>query len=938
MSVINTNVKSLVAQDAIQKNNRTLSTTMERLSTGKRINSAKDDAAGLAISTRMEAQTRGLNMAIKNANDGISLIQTAEGATDEVTNILQRMRELAVQSTNDTNNAQDRAALDDEVQQLKTEIDRIASTTQFNNMNILDGSFKNKSLQIGDKAYQTVGVDIASMKTKDLGMSPNAFGGDMLVSARISPAAVDEGDIEINGQALGAITALDDMEDIIKNINDNVDNVTASGFNVVTAKNVGNGVTETGDFQIKVQALGSTAAQATTFNITASNSMDELIANINAESNGLVKASKDDTGRLVLSNDTGATIQVNDQSASAADAYDGGTGFVSGGAVDTYSASKGTFKGFLKLESKDGSPIRVERGNYGQSSPGSLTDLAAIGYREVSSEPEQENYTATGVALTSAGVSGTWTKTDVTINGVEIWDADMDTDSFQGKLDAINNFTEETGVSASAYFEKTFDMSGVTFPSDQSVKLNGTQIEMGATLSEFADNINNATSSTGLVATVSGNNMTLSGANVQSVAIGHVDPNITTRLTSTVSAIGASSTSSRTITIKAADVVAGRTIQIVARGDTGSNASFAASYTIKTGDTKSSVATALRDAILATRLQDNGQTGYGGGLSSTALTAAAGVITFAEGSSTYGSAEIELRTTEARVDDYNIVNSRITDAGANSAAARTITLSSTDIVAGRTLQLSFYQGKTSSTQVAKDFTVSYTIKSTDTKATVAAALTAAIEENASGMYEGRGSGFSGTAAEVTAAAGVITIDAAAKYGTAYGELTYIKPAFGSSETHYGAIRLDSVNNQPISIELGDSALEAEHGLLEMNVGAADHEVNAPSMGSSSGQAVSGLGVSSQSAASKAISVIDNALETVNKSRSYLGAMQNRLTSTINNLDNIVTNTEASKSRILDTDYAKETTELARSQIIAQAATAMLAQANQAPQSVLALLK
>jgi len=908
---------------------------MERLSTGKRINSAKDDAAGLAISTRMEAQTRGLNMAIRNANDGISLIQTAEGATDEVTNILQRMRELAVQSVNGTNNAQDRAALNDEVQQLKTEIDRIASTTQFNNINILDGSFKDKKFQIGDKADQTVGLSIASMKTKDLGMSPNSLGGDMLVSARISPAAVDAGDIEINGQALGAITALDDMEDIIKNINENVDNVTASGFNVVTAKNVGNGVTTTGQLQIKVQALGSTAAQATTFNITASNSMDELIANINAESNGLVKASKDDTGRLVLSNDTGATIMVNDQSGSAAGAYDGASGFIDSGAAATY--TNGTFNGFLKLESKDGSPIRIERGNYGQTSTGSLTDLAAIGYRELSSEPEQENYMATGLNLTAAGVSGAWTKTDVTINGVEIWDEDIDTDSFQGKLEAINNFTETTGVSASAYFEKTFDMSGVVFPNDQAVTINGEQIEMGATLSAFADNINAATAQTGLVATVSGNNLTLSGANVQSVAIGHIDPNVTTDLTSTVSAMGQSD-AARTIVISSADVVAGRTIQLVARGDGGTAASFAATYTIKTGDTKSSVATALRNAVLATASQVNGQTGYSGGLSAAALTAVNGTLTFAAGSSAYGNVEIELRTTMARVDDYSIVASNVSDPGANSAVAATITLDTADVVAGRTIQLSFNQGKTSTNQVGQDFTVSYTIQTGDTATDVASALVAAIQNTSSGMYAGRGSGFSGTALEVSNAAGVITIAATALYGTAYGELSFIKAPMGIAETHYGAIRLDSVNNQPISIALGDSAAVAEHGLLEMNVGAADHEVNAPSMGSTSGQAVSGLGVLSQSAATKAISVIDNALETVNKSRSYLGAMQNRLNNTINNLDNIVTNTEASKSRILDTDYAKETTELARSQIIAQAATAMLAQANQAPQSVLALLK
>ena len=112
MTVVNTNVKSLVAQDSLMKSGRSLSTSMERLSTGKRINSAKDDAAGLSISNRMDSQIRGLTMAVKNANDGISLMQTAEGALDEVTNSLQRMRELAVQAVNGTNNAQDRAALD----------------------------------------------------------------------------------------------------------------------------------------------------------------------------------------------------------------------------------------------------------------------------------------------------------------------------------------------------------------------------------------------------------------------------------------------------------------------------------------------------------------------------------------------------------------------------------------------------------------------------------------------------------------------------------------------------------------------------------------------------------------------------------------------------------------------------------------------------------
>lgn len=132
MSVINTNVKSLVAQNAATVNNRAMSKAMEQLSTGKRINTAADDAAGLAISNKMTAQIRGLNQAVRNANDGIALLQTAEGSTQEVTNMLQRMRELAVQSANDTNSSTDRSALQDEVVALRTEINRIADNTEWN--------------------------------------------------------------------------------------------------------------------------------------------------------------------------------------------------------------------------------------------------------------------------------------------------------------------------------------------------------------------------------------------------------------------------------------------------------------------------------------------------------------------------------------------------------------------------------------------------------------------------------------------------------------------------------------------------------------------------------------------------------------------------------------------------------------------------------------
>lgn len=171
MAVINTNIKSLITQDALNINNRNLSTAMERLSTGYRINSASDDAAGLAISTRMETQIKGLTMAVKNAHDGISVISTAEGAMEEITAMLQRMRELSIQAANDTNSKKDREYLQDEVNQLIREIDRISETTQFNSMNILDGSWDCKVFQIGANKGQIMNVSIGDMSTQVLGVA-----------------------------------------------------------------------------------------------------------------------------------------------------------------------------------------------------------------------------------------------------------------------------------------------------------------------------------------------------------------------------------------------------------------------------------------------------------------------------------------------------------------------------------------------------------------------------------------------------------------------------------------------------------------------------------------------------------------------------------------------------------------------------------------------
>jgi flagellin len=166
---INTNVMSLNAQRNLGKTQSNLSKSMTRLSSGLRVNSAKDDAAGLAIADRMTSQIRGLNQAVRNANDGISLAQTAEGAMQESTNILQRMRELSVQSANASNSAADRQALHAEVNQLQSEMDRIAGTTTFNGLKILDGAFAAQKFQVGANANETIGVSISSMESSSLG-------------------------------------------------------------------------------------------------------------------------------------------------------------------------------------------------------------------------------------------------------------------------------------------------------------------------------------------------------------------------------------------------------------------------------------------------------------------------------------------------------------------------------------------------------------------------------------------------------------------------------------------------------------------------------------------------------------------------------------------------------------------------------------------------
>jgi flagellin len=207
-ATINTNVQSLNAQRNLSTSQNSLSTSMQRLSSGLRINSAKDDAAGLAISERMSTQVRGLNQASRNANDGISLAQTAEGALSAIGNNLQRIRELAVQSRNATNSSDDRAALQKEVSQLKGEIGRVANQTAFNGTKLLDGSFTSQAFQVGANQGQTINIAaIANANIDQLGTWTTPSSAAMTGAAASAFTAVTAGDIKINGINIGAVAA-----------------------------------------------------------------------------------------------------------------------------------------------------------------------------------------------------------------------------------------------------------------------------------------------------------------------------------------------------------------------------------------------------------------------------------------------------------------------------------------------------------------------------------------------------------------------------------------------------------------------------------------------------------------------------------------------------------------------------------------------------------
>lgn len=534
MSVINTNVKSLVAQQSLGVNERNMKTTMERLSTGNRINSAKDDAAGLAISNRMDSQVRGLNMAIRNANDGVSLMQTAEGAMQEVTTMLQRMRELAVQAVNGVNNDADRAALNAEVQQLKAEVDRVAVTTTFNNETLLNGSYGQRDLQIGHQMGQTLAVGMADMRTTALGSDSaaalTAFGLNAANDGALETAGdLGTGNVVINGVAVGSTSDADDTL--------SMDAKSASAIAKVAAINrvseqtgvqatVGQTVLEGSSMTTPAALTGTvtingvaTASVTTTTDAGVSRGLIVDAVNAISEQTGVRAVNTgSDTGGVQLVADDGRNITL-----AFATLTDAATG------LGTAAVQSGTYN----LTSLDGEAITIS------SETAAPTDLAKAGLSAGSFSNAEATFTTKARSTVGAAAAPTNANAgvlefgDLSINGVTIAAAvTADDTASNTSVDsstkaasaiaiaaAINKSADETGVSAKANANVIVG-TGFTAGST-TLQLNGVEISISAGLTQegVATRINEFAGQTGVVAADNGVGLTYTAEDGRNISM-----------------------------------------------------------------------------------------------------------------------------------------------------------------------------------------------------------------------------------------------------------------------------------------------------------------------------------------------------------------------------------------------------------------------------------
>lgn len=495
--IINTNVSSLLAQRNLNRTQSTLQTSLERLSSGLRINSSKDDAAGLAIANRFTAQVKGLNQAARNASDGISVAQTAEGGLANINTNLQRLRELSVQSANGSLTDADRSSLNLEAQQLVAEIDRIASETSFNGVQLLDGSIKDRSLHVGANANQTIEFSITSAETSKLGVTTQASVSS--VSDTQSNVQLNAGDLVVNGVTVGASLASYDSSSSTFEERSSISK--AAAINAVSD--------QTG---VSAQTNATVASGSSQ---TVATSADSGTVSINGVSIN-----------ITATNDGSATR------AAVVDAINNKSGQTGVIAVDTGSTSTG-----INLTAEDGRNINVSFSNIASAAVGMSTATSYGTFNLVSDSEitvaegttynlETSGLTAGTYSTSEASIStisnsgAAFAASDFRINGVIVGASDAADDTSSStfeersaisKTAAINEISDQTGVYAVANSNDVEGVSMTASSASGTFSINGVSTYTFQTTGDAAtdrgivlDAINSISGQTGVIAVDTG--------------------------------------------------------------------------------------------------------------------------------------------------------------------------------------------------------------------------------------------------------------------------------------------------------------------------------------------------------------------------------------------------------------------------------------------------
>ncbi len=982
MSVINTNVKALYTQAAMKTSGSEQASAMEQLSTGKRINSAKDDAAGLAIATRMTQQIRSLNQAVRNAGDAISMIQTAEGATMEITDMMQRMRELAVQAINDTNSGDQRAYLDLEFQQLKQEIVRISDTTEWNGFSILNGT---AGEAVGERpvykatsepSYGT--VFISPTTTRDIGGAQEGEQQTIKFTAATAAGTMTYGGVNVtlaltdNTGALVATKIAAALSSSDAYGPDSGRTVTASSDTVIIQYAGSEG--EIAAFPVFV--AGTTGVtKSTETEVKAISTADELF-----DSNGKFLQS----GSLTVSVTAGVA-----PAAGVATA----TFTASSGEIITMTAGAPTAAGTVTFTAATGNNAQV------------ISDNLTYTFKDTTATPLALDMTARTATL-SVDVPGSvpaMNTGDLVINGVTIGSSYTSDDALSpsnnasgsaiAKAAAVNRYTDLTGVNAivnvntmtgtaqtgTSVVTGRVVINGFTSPTITSV-LNNTRESRVAAM----DAINRISDKTGVLAVNSDSDtegLRLVAADGRNIEITFSTSDIAatfgarTGLKEGVQA-GTYSLESKVeapiiVTTTATGDPARATMRL---GDYSTNESTLLSATravvassgtplsLSTGDlvingVSIPGATAAGDtktesAALTTLTNTRAASGVAMAAAINTVSATTGVTATATPAEITGTVttvgsytglqSIWINGENVQV-DFGAGTQTPTERVAAVVAAVNPLTGATGVVATANLQ----GGVTLQTEDGRNLSVWIDNSSSANLLGTSFGLgtTALIGGNSPGVTNQTVSGAITAASTVYGGVKLHSVTAFSVEPGANGYGTSSNfTALGFSEGTFGGIvdaavtKMTPPNVGRLSFHVGASANQT------VSVDLADFGSGGTITGDITGdvllwdKATRVNRIDSQAAATAVLAKLDVAMDNVNGTRATMGAIMNRLEHTIDNLMNVSVNTSASRSQIEDADYAAASTELARTQIMQQAATAILAQANADQQGVLKLLQ